>query len=198
MNCSPAGSSVHGIFQARILEWVAIFCSRGSLQPKDQIWVSGTFCTADGFLITQPLGKPCHIQMPNQIASTHSCYLCYEFMNGNFSELNSAYKQWRERIPVSKEEEKWHYEVCPDQHCEITECVYVCTHMPMLSCVWLFAIPWTVAHQVPLSMEFSSQEYWNGLPLPTPGDLPKAGIEPSSSLSGRFVPLCHPVYSSYA
>ena len=38
-----------------------------------------------------------------------------------------------------------------------------------LSCVWLFAIPWTVAYQVPLSMEFSRQEYWSGLPFPSPG-----------------------------
>ena len=41
-------------------------------------------------------------------------------------------------------------------------------------------IPWTVARQAPLSMEFSRQEYWNGLPFPTPGDLPNPGIEPRS------------------
>ena len=39
------------------------------------------------------------------------------------------------------------------------------------SCVPLFAIPWTGACQAPLSMEFSRQEYWNGLPFPPPGDL---------------------------
>ena len=42
------------------------------------------------------------------------------------------------------------------------------------------AIPWTVAHQVPQSMEFSRQEYWSGLPLPSPADLPNPGIEPGS------------------
>ena len=41
--------------------------------------------------------------------------------------------------------------------------------------------PWTVAHQVPLSMEFSRQEYWNGLPFPSPGDLPDLESEPRSS-----------------
>ena len=41
--------------------------------------------------------------------------------------------------------------------------------------------PWTVAHQVPLSMEFSRQEYWNELPFPSPGDLPDLEIEPRSS-----------------
>ena len=42
------------------------------------------------------------------------------------------------------------------------------------------AIPWTVAHQAPLSMGFSRQEYWSRLPRPSPGDLPDSGIEPGS------------------
>ena len=45
------------------------------------------------------------------------------------------------------------------------------------------AIPMTVAHQAPLSMEFSRQEYWSGLPFPSPGDLPNPGIEPESPAS---------------
>ena len=45
-----------------------------------------------------------------------------------------------------------------------------------MSCVWLFASPWTVAHQAPLSMGFSRQEYWSGLPFPPPRDLPDPGI----------------------
>ena len=49
-----------------------------------------------------------------------------------------------------------------------------------LSRAWLFAIPWTVAYKAPLSMEFSRQEYWSGLPFPSPGDLPGPGIEPRS------------------
>ena len=49
-----------------------------------------------------------------------------------------------------------------------------------LSHVQLFATPWTIAHQTPLSMGFSRQEYWSGLPFPSPGDLPKPGIEPGS------------------
>ena len=43
-----------------------------------------------------------------------------------------------------------------------------------------FAIPWTVAHQAPLSMGFSGQEYWSGFPFPPPGDLPNPGIKPRS------------------
>ena len=49
-----------------------------------------------------------------------------------------------------------------------------------LSRVWLFATPWTVAHQAPPSMGFSGQEYWSGLPFTSPGDFPDPGIEPSS------------------
>ena len=46
-----------------------------------------------------------------------------------------------------------------------------------------FVIPWTVAHQAPLSIEFSRQEYWNGLPFHTSGDLADPGIEPGSPVS---------------
>ena len=49
-----------------------------------------------------------------------------------------------------------------------------------LSCVQLFATPWTLAHQAPLSMGFSRQEYWSGLPFPSPGDLPNPRIKPRS------------------
>ena len=56
--------------------------------------------------------------------------------------------------------------------------------------VQLFATPWTLARQAPLPMEFPRQEYWSGLPFPSPGDLSKPGIEPvslaSPALAGRF------------
>ena len=53
--------------------------------------------------------------------------------------------------------------------------------------VHLFAIPWMVAHQAPLSMELSRQEYWSGLPFSTLGDLPYLGIEPMSLASLALV-----------
>ena len=55
-----------------------------------------------------------------------------------------------------------------------------------------YATPWTVAHQAPLSIDFSQQEYWSGLPFPSPGDLPDPGINPSSlaSPAGRFSTTC--------
>ena len=57
------------------------------------------------------------------------------------------------------------------------QCAYV------LSCVWLFVTPWTIAYPAPLSTESSRQEYWSGLPYPTPGYLPDPGIEPASLVS---------------
>ena len=61
------------------------------------------------------------------------------------------------------------------------------------SCVRLFATPWTVACQAPLSMGFSRQEYWSGLPCPPPGDLPNPGIELTSlaspALAGGFITI---------
>ena len=52
-----------------------------------------------------------------------------------------------------------------------------------LSRVQFFVIPWTVARQAPLSMGFSRQEYWSGLPFSPPGDLPDLGVEPTSPVS---------------
>ena len=57
----------------------------------------------------------------------------------------------------------------------------------MLSPVQLFSTPWAVARQAPLSMGFPRQEYWSGLPFPSPGDIPDPRIEPRpSALAGRF------------
>ena len=58
MNCSPQGSSVHGIFQARVLEWVGMPSSRASSQPRDQTQVS---CIAGRFVTAETPGKPSRI-----------------------------------------------------------------------------------------------------------------------------------------
>ena len=66
----------------------------------------------------------------------------------------------------------------------------LCCILSCFSCVWLCGTLWTIACQAPLSTGFSRQEYWSGLPYPSPGDLPKPGIEPGSlmspALAGRF------------
>ena len=58
--------------------------------------------------------------------------------------------------------------------------MHVKVKVKTLSRVPLFATPWTVAYQAPPSMGFSRQEYWSGLPFPSPGDLPHPGIKPRS------------------
>ena len=64
-------------------------------------------------------------------------------------------------------------------------------HLVAKLCLTL-ATPWTVAHQAPLSMEFSKQEYWSGLPCPPPGDLLNPGTEPTSPASqADYLPLSH-------
>ena len=63
------------------------------------------------------------------------------------------------------------------------------------SVVQLFVTPWAVAHQAPLPVGFSRQEYWSGLPCPPPGDLPNPGIKPMSlmspALAGGFLTTNH-------
>ena len=61
--------------------------------------------------------------------------------------------------------------------------MWVCVHSVMSD----FATPWTVVRQAPLSMGLSWQEYWSGVPFPTPGDLPDSGIKPASPLSAGRV-----------
>ena len=60
-------------------------------------------------------------------------------------------------------------------------------------CLNIFATPWMVAYQAPLSMEFPRQKYWSGLPYPSPGDLSDPGSESASpALAGRFfLPQSH-------
>ena len=72
-----------------------------------------------------------------------------------------------------------------------------------LSHVQLFTTFWTIAHQAPLSMGFSRQEYWRGLPFPAPGDLPVPGIEPAFLASPALcvcallcLTLCNPMNCS--
>ena len=73
--------------------------------------------------------------------------------------------------------------------------IYVRVYAHLLSCVRLFAIPWTIVCQAPLSIGFSWWEYWSGLSFPTPGGLSDPGIEPMSPVSPYWqadsLPLNH-------
>ena len=73
--------------------------------------------------------------------------------------------------------------------------------MCVFSCVQLFLIPWIIVRQAPMSMDFSRQEYWSGLPFSTPRDLPDPGVEPASlmspALKGRFFTKMPPGKPNY-
>ena len=115
MDCSLPGSSVHGIFQARVQELSAISFSRGSSQPRD------------GTRVSHIVGK--HFAI------------------------------WPTRVVLISH---WWFDGLVAKPC------------PTLATLW------TVARQAPLSMGFSRQGYWSGLPFPSPGDIPHPGIEPRS------------------
>ena len=123
VDCSPPGSSVHGILQARILEWVAILFSM--VVPK--------------WLYSNSIIFSMCISWHSSIKKSISISLSHFF---------GIVMKWSES----------------------------------LSHVWLFETSWTVACQASLSMEFYRQEYWSGLPFPSP-DLPNPVIEPRSPVA---------------
>ena len=105
MDYSLPGSSIHGIFQARILEWIAISLPRVSSWTRDGSWIS-------------------------RIAGKTIYHLSHQG----------------------------------------SPCLSMKLKVKLLSHIWLFATPWTIAYQAPPSMGFSRQEYWSGLPFPSPGE----------------------------
>ena len=70
-------------------------------------------------------------------------------------------------------------DICDPEHISIHMSVnlYLLYKVKLLSRVWRFVTPWTVSYQAPPSMGFSRQEYWSGLPFPSPGNFPDPGIE---------------------
>ena len=143
MCCSPPGSSVHGILQARILEWLAMGRrSRGSSRPSDLTCISSVSC----------IGK--------QVLYHCSCYCSVTSAMSN-SVWPHRRQPTRLRCPWDSLGKKTG--VC----CHfLLQCMKV--KVKSLSHVWLFVTPWTAVHQAPLSMGFSRQEYWSGVPLPSP------------------------------
>ena len=87
---------------------------------------------------------------------------------------NSVFLQY----PIKESTEHFHQE--EEVSLEAQRCHAYVNLVCVLSLAQLFATPWTAAHQAPRSMGFSRQEYWSGLPFPSPGDLPNPGIEPVS------------------
>ena len=154
MDCGPPGSSVHGILQARIPVWVAIPFSRGSSQPSDQTQVSlieGGFSTIWATRGAQEYRSGWPIPSPGELPDPG----------------------------ITQGPPALHADYLPAEPPGKPHLYYTYIHTSLIR-VQLFVIPWTVAHHAPLSMEFSRQEYWSGLPFPSPECLSNPGIEPSS------------------
>ena len=122
MDCSLPGSSVHGIFQARILEWVAIAFSNNNLRERWRL---------------------------SEVSSEKLWHL----------ELSHPFK-----ILSRKDSTTW-----VKIQCHLGTLLLQSMQLLLLfSHIWPFATPWTEARQAPLFMGFSRQEYWSGLPFPSP------------------------------
>ena len=162
---SPSGSSVRGISQAQTLEWLAISSCRGPLWLWDWTW----FChVASRFFTTEPTGKPLvttkiirmNLQPEDRVPIFPiDLWMSFFFFSPKFPQFIYLFQ---------------------------CVCVCVCACTCTFGHIQLFATPWTVAHQAPLSTEFPMQEYWNGLPFYTPWDLPHPGIEPMSPVSSAL------------
>ena len=120
--CNPTDCTVHGILQARMLEWVAFPFSRGSSQPRNRTQVS--HIAGGGYLV---------------VYSSEFTLKGGTFILANYVEVS---------LTVT---------------------------------IRLFVTPWTVACSAPLSTEFFRQEYWSGLPFPSPEDFSDPEMEPRSS-----------------
>ena len=107
----------------------------------------------------------------------------------NFNVLYIQESSQNSHIPLNQNSQLLtFYYICPTVPCSI----YIYTHIIHIDKVHIYMYinicnPWSIACQDPLSLEFSSQEYWSGLPFPSPGDLPDPGIKTRSPiLQGRF------------
>ena len=143
--CNPMDYTVHGIFQARLLEWVAVPFSRGSSQPRDQTQVSHI---AGRFFTSWPPRKPKILE-----------WVAYPFSSG------SSWPRNRTRVScfAGKFFTNWAVREAR-MHIYIHTCTYirtyVCVRVLSFSGISNSCNPWTVACQAPLSMQFSRQEYW--------------------------------------
>ena len=151
MDCSLLGSSAHGIIQARVLEWRAIFYSRVSSQPSDWTCMYCIGWQVDSLPLGPP-GKPFNC-IAAAAKSLQSCPTLCDPIDGSPPGspvpgiLQTRTLEW---VAISFSTAwKWKVKVKP------------------LSPVRLLATPWTAAHQASPSMGFSRQEYWSGVPLPS-------------------------------
>ena len=136
------------------------------------VWLSGIYPT-DKLLGSKP--------------KRYKLMCCSIICNSQRSEVISVFintLQYFNPYEISSPEKEWGGLSCIDMnHFPRHIHIYTHTHISVFShsvMSKLFVTPWTRAHQAPLSMAFSMQEHWSGLPCPSPGDLPNPGIEARS------------------
>ena len=162
--------TIHRILQAIILEWVTIPFSKGIFQTRDWTQVShiiGGFFTswatseAQEYWSGQPIASPADILDWG-----------IELGTPYYRRLFTVWAT-REAHCHKTNQEMWDWEnnTSGGGNWQIKHMVQK-NRMCILSCVQLFATPWTIDHQAPLSIGFCRQEYWSGLPFPSPGYLP--------------------------
>ena len=168
MDCSPLDSSVHGILQTRILQWVAVPFSRESSRPRDRTCIShiaGRFFTiwatkeapfytwqciyVNATLSIHPTLLFLHIHVHVSVL-----YICVSFLS---RQIDSSVLFFLDST----------YHIL----------MHICQNR-LFKKLKQYLPPGSRAYQAPLSVGFSRQEYWSGLPFPSPGDLPNPGIEP--------------------
>ena len=152
---SPSGSTIAGILQARTLEWVAISFSRASSWPRNRTQVSriaGTFFNSWATREAHSTAAAAKL--------LQSCPTLCDPWDGSppgspiHGILQARTLKW---VAISFSN-AWKWKV----------------KVKSLSRVWLLATPWTATYQAPPSMGFSRQEYWNGVPLPSPATVHRA------------------------
>ena len=176
MDCSLPGFSVHGILQARILEWVAIPISRGSFQPWNRSWVShiaGRFFSV----------------WATREAQKYACLVAGRQKLGNGSmKLVKKYLRKLGRVSAVSIIMQWQLEKGEQRTSLQTVSLHACMRAILLQSCSTLSTLWTMTHQAPLYMGFSRQEYWSGSPCPPPGALPDPGVEYTSlALAGGFL-----------
>ena len=151
MNYRRPGFPVHGIFQTRVLEWVAISFSRGSSRPRDRTQVR---CITGRFFYHLSHQRSPYFMCAAAAKSLQSCPTLCGPIDGSPTGspvpgiLQARILEW---VAISFSN-AWKWKV----------------KVKSLSCVRLLVTPWTAAYQAPPSMGFSRQEYWSGVPLPSP------------------------------
>ena len=160
MGCSLSDSSVHWILQAGILEWVTIFFSRGSSQPRD----GSQFSCTKGITVFIYVCMYFKLQLYFYLHFTFFIFafgrmaqstIKYNLESEKFSKVTIFFLKIIRKIT-------WNFSMWKVSYHKNCYCCF--SH---LSHVQLFVTPWTIVRQVPLSMGFSRQEYWSGLSFPS-------------------------------